>query len=249
MKPRSLIVLLGLVLIIFSAAETGTAPRASAQAAQGPATLDPITAATAAASSAACPDFIKAALDQTSKGCASTGRNQVCYGNTLIKAVPQTSISDLAFDQPGQMVPLTSVQEMQLSSLDPTTNLWGIAVVKVQAIRPDPAVGQNVTILLFGDVDLQNAVKSPGPTLGVTTTAKTPLYQKPSKTASFVGRLAANATAQADGRLKDGSWLRVQTSSTTPNITLTGWIPASMVSSLAPNDVQALDEIDPNAPV
>src|SRR5215468_260842 len=81
-----------------------------AQAATQPATAQ---GTQSAALDATCQQYVKAALDATNKGCADTGRNQVCYGNISIKAEPQTGITNFTFDQPGQIVPIRSVQKLQ----------------------------------------------------------------------------------------------------------------------------------------
>src|SRR5258708_2107146 len=130
------------------------------------ATVASTEAATAAATeAAACPDVIKAALDTTAKACAAAGRNQACYGNIALKADPQPDATGFAFDTPGQTVALSSLHDLQLSALDSINNTWGIALLRIQANLPDTAPGQNVTMLLFGDVQTQNAVQNPTTTI------------------------------------------------------------------------------------
>ena len=102
-----------------------------------------------------CPAMVQEAVAATGNICADVGRNQACYGNISI----DTQLSDdaLAFDKEGDMVDLTSVESMTLSPLDAGTGAWGVALLSVQANIPDTVPGQNVSFLIFGDVEITNA--------------------------------------------------------------------------------------------
>src|SRR5262249_6112192 len=108
---------------------------------------------------------------------------------------------------------------------------------------------QNVTLLLFGDVQLENAVANPSKLVDVTTTGNTVVRQTPSNAGQVVARLTANTTASAVGKLKDGSWLRVQLTSADGKSPIKGWLPAQSLSIKKPSDVKGLDVIDPKAPI
>src|SRR5258706_259049 len=212
------------------------------------ATVASTEAATAAATeAAACPDVIKAALDTTAKACAAAGRNQACYGNIALKADPQPDATGFAFDTPGQTVALSSLHDLQLSALDSINNTWGIALLRIQANLPDTAPGQNVTMLLFGDVQTQNAVQNPTTTIDVTAVSNTNVRQTPSNAGQFLAKLAAKSTATATGRLKDGSWLRVEAASADGKSKIKGWLPADSVEGSS--DINSLDVIDPSTPI
>jgi hypothetical protein len=101
-------------------------------------------------------------------------------------------------------------------------------------------------MLVFGDVQIQNAVTPPASTLQVTVAKATNALSKPVN-GSLVGKLAANASATATGRLKDDSWLRVQVPGKDSNTPLTGWIAVKSIPSGI--NVDSLDVIDPAAPV
>jgi hypothetical protein len=239
MKIRSGVMLFGLFVILSLVSAAVSSQVVSAQVGQ---------ATPAATQPADCPDFVKAAVDATGKACADLGRNQACYGNTLIRAEPQSGITDFAFDSPGQIIPVASIQNMQLSSLNTDNTTWGIAVFKVQANLPDTAPSQNVTMLMFGDVQLENSVATPSKMVDVTTTGNATVRLTPSNAGQVVAKLTPNATASAVGKLKDGSWLRVQWPSADGKSTLKGWLPAQSVSIKTPSDVDSLDVIDPKAP-
>lgn len=108
-----------------------------------------------------CPTIVQNALEIADTACEGIGRNQACYGNVALSAVPQEGVSDFTFSAAGDMVDVTDVQSLTLSSLDVDAEQWGIAEMKIQANIPDTLPGQNVTFLLFGDVKIENAPAPP----------------------------------------------------------------------------------------
>lgn len=236
-----------LILLVTLTLSTVTAIPIATQAATQLATQAATQAATAqgtqSALDATCQQYVKAALDATNKGCADTGRNQVCYGNISIKAQAQAGVTDFTFDQPGQTVPITSIQRLQLAVLNPTDQTWGVALFRIQADLPDTAPGQNVTLLAFGDVDIQDAGQAPGPSFNVTTTSTVTGRKQPSNTGPVLGQLPKNFVLTASGRTDDGTWLYVHA----PNdASQNGWILASGVSTTG--DINTLIVIDPTKP-
>jgi hypothetical protein len=106
------------------------------------------------AQDAACPVLVQAALDYTDEVCANTERNQACYGNLQIAAVPQTNAADFEFDSPGDRANLVDIESLVLSDMA-VPDEWGVALLQVQANLPDTLPGQNVTLLIFGGVALE----------------------------------------------------------------------------------------------
>lgn len=234
MKPRSLCLFL-ILLTVGLLTRFGTTP--SIAIAQG------TPAATAQLPT--CPPFVKAALEATNTGCADTGRNQACYGSVSIKAEPQTGVTNFTFEQVGNTVDLATIQSLQLSALKPDDKTWGIVLVRMQANLPGTVTGQTVTMLLFGDVQMQNAVARPSLTLDTTTTAATAVYLRPF--GSIIGRLAINDPVTLTGHLKDNTWLRIQMVDKEGKPSGIGWLPVKMVKATGQED--KLDVIDPAAPV
>src|SRR5262249_52434953 len=109
-------------------------------------------AAQGAVEVAECSGVVQDAQALVAKGCGQTGRNPGCYGNISLKAEPQSGVSDLKFSEPGHKVDVFQVRQLELSSLDTDAGTWGMALMRIQANLPDTAKGQNVTVLLFGDV-------------------------------------------------------------------------------------------------
>src|SRR5579859_4093874 len=112
----------------------------------------------AIAADTACPDSVNAALNDTDKQCAQTGRNQVCYGHNKINASGGTPT--LKFDKPGDIAKVSDLHTLELAPLSLDQSTWGIALLRLQASLPDSAPGQNVTILAFGDVEVSDSPSS-----------------------------------------------------------------------------------------
>ncbi|MCC7446156.1 MAG: hypothetical protein IT324_02010 [Anaerolineae bacterium] len=107
-----------------------------------------------------CPEIVKAALANTNRRCGNTQRNQACYGNITVDAKPQPNAVQFRFDRPGDIISLEKIQALQLSAMNPAAATWGVVVLRVQANFPDTVRGQNVTMLLFGDVSIQDVTKT-----------------------------------------------------------------------------------------
>lgn len=109
-----------------------------------------------ASSEAVCPPFVQEALAETDTACQLTGRNQACYGNASVIANLQSPSVDIQFQQPGDIIEVSQIRSLRLDPLDLTSQRWGIALMQLQANLSDTMPGQNVTFLMFGDVQLEN---------------------------------------------------------------------------------------------
>lgn len=105
-----------------------------------------------------CPAIVDSAMDALDRVCTQAGRNQVCYGNVSITAQFQTEATGVIFEQVGDIISVADIQSMQLSPMDEENGVWGLALMKLQANIPDTVPGQNVTFLLFGDVQITSAL-------------------------------------------------------------------------------------------
>jgi len=196
-----------------------------------------------------CPVIVRTALAATDAACADTGRNQACYGNINLQAEPQPGIADFSFTEPGDLVDVAGVQTLTLSPLVQEENTWGVALMKLQANLPDTLPGQNVTFLLFGDVEIQNAVTSnvegaapaasDGVTLEVQINNMVPLIESLDGSSTAMPRmLNAGTTVTADGYFELAQMIHVTLEDGTQ-----GWLPAAMVQ--VQGDVSTLPAIDP----
>lgn len=105
-----------------------------------------------------CPAIVQTALDAADQLCANTGRNQACYGHVALNAVAQPTAADFKFEQVGDVVDVSTIQSLRLNPMDVAADTWGVVLMRLQANLPDSLPGQNVTFLLFGDVEITNAV-------------------------------------------------------------------------------------------
>ena len=186
-----------------------------------------------------CADIIQQAMVTVEETCAITGRNQACYGNISLEATPREGVENFRFEQQGDIAGVADVDTLRLRGLDPVENIWGIALMKIQANLPDSLPGENVTFLLFGDVEIQNAVKDEAlATLEITSNGGINVRTGPSTDYRVAGSLSSGETAIASGRNADGSWLRIQI----PDTDSLGWVAAQLVT--AAGDVESLSVVD-----
>jgi uncharacterized protein YraI len=108
----------------------------------------------AAQDSTTCATIVQAALQTVDELCSATSRNQACYGNLTLEAEPQPDVTNLKFDAPGDIADVTDISALRLSALDETSQEWGVSLLRLQANLPDTLPGQNVTMLLFGNVEI-----------------------------------------------------------------------------------------------
>jgi hypothetical protein len=104
-----------------------------------------------------CPAFVEQAMDTVGATCQNLGRNQVCYGSTSIDA--QFDTADVRFDIPGDRAGVLDLQRLVTAPLVPQDQIWGVAVLSLQANLPDSLPGENATFVVFGDTELTLAAE------------------------------------------------------------------------------------------
>ncbi|MBA3874424.1 MAG: hypothetical protein H0X30_35290, partial [Anaerolineae bacterium] len=107
-----------------------------------------------------CPEIVSKALSEADAACKQTGRNQACYGNFNLQATGQPGAENFSFNEVGDIVNIADVQSLKLSPMNVDKGQWGVALMKLQVNIPNTLPGQNVTFLLFGDVEITNAVNT-----------------------------------------------------------------------------------------
>lgn len=192
-----------------------------------------------------CPALVQQALSDVETACAALGRNEACYGNTRVQAQPD----ELAFAAPGDLVDVSTLEGLQLSSMDVATSEWGISLLQLQASLPDDSA-ENVELVLFGNVEItQTPVETPEQpapiVLNVAPAAQNNVNIRggASTNDAIVGTLASGQSLITDGRNEAGDWLRVQLSDGSG----TGWVFAELVS--VDGDSSTLPVISSDAPV
>ena len=115
-----------------------------------------LTATAFAAHDKTCEALIQQAVQASGSYCQQIGSNKVCYGNNILKADLSPSTSE-RFTQHGDVVDIGVLRSLSASPLVLDTHQWGIAVFKVLANLPDSLPGETVTLLVFGNTQLDNA--------------------------------------------------------------------------------------------
>ncbi|MEP7291235.1 MAG: hypothetical protein ABI835_05605, partial [Chloroflexota bacterium] len=105
-----------------------------------------------------CGALVQQAMTEVESVCSQTGRNQACYGFVSLEATPRSGVLDFNFTRQGDLANVADLEMIKLDPLDSANNTWGIVMMKLQASLPETLPGQNVTFLLFGDVEIENAV-------------------------------------------------------------------------------------------
>lgn len=187
-----------------------------------------------------CTTLVKQALDATNEICDGTGRNQACYGHVLVKAEPQPGLDAFQFDKVGEKVEVSALKSLHLSPMDTTAGTWGVSLMRLQANLPDTSPGENVTLLLFGDVEVRNIIP-PTKYVNVTTSAigNVNVRREPAETAFVMGTLPPQTPVTARGRTEDSAWLYIDL----PGSQGRGWVSAAVVQ--AETNTQSLSVIQP----
>lgn len=169
--------------------------------------------------------------------CSTVGENQVCYGNLIVNLIPQDNAPAFDFSTPGDMTSLGYVRSLFLSELNPAEDIWGIAAMRLIAISSQGP--QDVTLLLFGDVRVDNEVE---PEVMIPVTASQPLNIRsfPTTRATVLASVAEGDTLEAIGRLANNSWIRVRVEATNA----VGWVSAELVETTDGLEDLAIQEGD-----
>jgi hypothetical protein len=189
----------------------------------------------------ACPDVVTQVTDTVGDNCADLARNEACYGNVTLMAEPYSSVGTFDFVAPGDIEAVDRIQRLQLSSMNTDVPEWGMAMLKLQANLPDTTPGQNVVVVLFGDVSITNQVPPAPPTIAMQATAGVNVRVRPVD-GTVIASLSNGLDVVANGRLEDSSWIRIET----PDQDRNGWVSADFLRS--DEDVSSLDVTTPGDP-
>lgn len=189
-----------------------------------------------------CPQIVQVALSMADILCQEMGTNRACYGHMLVDATPRPDVTALDFNQEGDIADVHALQAIRLSPMDLEIGTWGVALLNLQAYL-QYAAPQEVTYILFGDVEVTNAVEAL-PTLLATVATRQYVNVRlgPTTNAGVIATLAPGAVVEAKGRLADNSWLRVLI----PDTGRVGWVYAPVLS--LDGDVEALQVMEAWSP-
>lgn len=174
---------------------------------------------------ATCPQIVRFALDRTGDACDGVGQNQACYGHVLVDAVPRIGVEGFEFETVGDTAPLVDVEALRLSAMDLEFGTWGVALISLQAYL-QYAAPQDVTFLLFGDVEIADATE-PVASIPVVVRATEFVNGRisPFPDAGVLEALVPGQTLTAKGRTADNAWLRV----VLPVTGRLGWVDAQFL--------------------
>lgn len=180
-----------------------------------------------------CPQMMQTALNAADTACDGTGRNRACYGHDLLEASLLAGVERSSFDAPGDRVGVDALQSLKLLPLDMESSLWGVVLMRLQA-NLHAAQPEDVTLLMFGGVEVENAVPERAE-VNVTITARqnANLRSEPSLQSGVIGTIRPGETAVAVERLADSSWLRVRIPGSEDEV---GWVSSSLVSAASSLD-------------
>lgn len=189
-----------------------------------------------------CGNIVQEALEITSDICADMGRNQVCYGNSMV-SVQTWDDTQLNFTNPGDIDDVTNLAALQTYPFNLEDETWGIAIMSLQANLPDTLPGQNVTFVLFGDVEIQNEV-SPNKIVDLSTlsgqaNANANLRSGPGTGYGIAGSLTTGQDITFVGRNEAADWFQISTEEGS------AWVFASLVN--IEDDVSILPVVAANA--
>ena len=187
-----------------------------------------------------CPDIVSQALQVTADSCSDLGRNEACYGNLSISAEFRDEAEGVTFEQAGDVVGVADIQTLTLSALQ-SPDEWGVALMALQANLPDTLPGQNVTLLLFGETEIEFDAELPPPTLDITLTGNANVRSGPGSGYGVIDGLVRETTITVVGRNEFGDWLQVEL----PEERGIGWIFDS--AGLATADGDILPVVDPES--
>lgn len=160
-----------------------------------------------------CPAEVKQALQAATSVCTSLVRNTACYGNNRVIATDFDGAALSNFDAPGSTLDLLNLGGLATFPFDTANSTWGVAMLAVQADLPDTLPGQNVTLVVFGDVSLENEVP-PGQTVTpqsiVGKSNSNPnLRLGPGKTFAIAGNLNTGDDVTVIGHNEASDWLQL----------------------------------------
>lgn len=113
--------------------------------------------AVAAAQPTTCSLVVEQALAAVGQNCSELSRNMACYGNFAARADFQQEVDVTAFARPADVVELATLNTVEVSPFDADREEWGVVVMNTQADLPATLPGQNVVMLLLGDVQVTDA--------------------------------------------------------------------------------------------
>ncbi|MBI5670505.1 MAG: hypothetical protein HZC41_21135 [Chloroflexi bacterium] len=170
-----------------------------------------------------CPPEVLLSLARSGSACLGLERGQACIGNGATHTTGFSgAASDLApFEKPGDKREARLIASVQAQPVDS-----GIStILLITRANLTEAEERGVFLFLFGEATLSNEVQPQTELTGYARGALT-IRRTPATDGDIMARMAINQAVSANGRTKDGAWLRVNV----PNTNDLGWVAAELVA-------------------
>ena len=187
-----------------------------------------------------CPDLVRRALLAVNENCVNVDRNAACYGYNMVKAGFVDDVSGDFFSSPSDRAEVVLLETLGTSPMDVEREIWGVAMMNLQANIPNAIPGQNVKFILIGDTVIENDVE-PGDVrpsvdpLDAMTMTRLNVRSGASTNFNVLGIVEAGITLQADGLSPDENWLRVVYNGAI------GWVAREWITGDGLDDLPVLD--------
>ena len=157
-----------------------------------------------------CSAVYESAIDTIDQLCNSVERNQACYGHPQLSAESQPDVETFAFASPGDIEDVLKIKSLELAGYDEEAEIYGMAMMLLQANLPGSLPGTNVTILLFGENTIES-VETPPTEISATISASGTINVRaePSTNGQLATTLPSETELVANGRNEASDWVRV----------------------------------------
>lgn len=192
-----------------------------------------------------CAQLVQQVLTDMGTNCADLGPNSACYGSKQVSRVfADETVGDDVFSEPGDQTDLTSFASVSTAPFNLEASEWGLTVLNTRA-NIHNALDDEVTYILFGDAEIENAVApenalQPVDPIGVATTTSADVYRQPDATSEQLGTIPAGTEVQVDAVSPDGNWGRILYNDEVLNYT--AWVQSATLDATV--DLESLPAID-----
>jgi uncharacterized protein YgiM (DUF1202 family) len=184
-----------------------------------------------------CSPLVVQAISALDTNCSTTERNEACYGYNSVSAGFTEPVADDYFAEPSDITPINIVEKIQTAPMNINNEVWGVAIMKLQASLPDSLPGQALTFVLIGEGEVENAVDPssmfiPAQAITISSSVIANIRSGAGLTFNPLGSVPANTSLQADARSADDQWVRVAYTERTGWISRTVIVPDPAIDSL-----------------
>lgn len=171
---------------------------------------------TSAQEQTTCPILFVESAQAAEILCEGLGAGEICLGNGSVEIQAAAGASP-SFAAPGDIVPLTNLQSLSLSSVSAPDSIWTTLIARPNLPTSDGG-STTASMILLGDATLTNAfIPDAGNAASSSGTASATIRaagglnvrQAPNTEAGVVWQLANEEEVTAIGRSADSQWVRI----------------------------------------